>query len=64
MIRIPTPRALLAAAALTCTSLTVSAQAPEVTLTRLECGTQVINDISGRFTDTFAYPGQKLAVHL
>ncbi len=34
--------------------------APEVTLSRLDCGTQVVNDISVRFTDTFAYPGQKL----
>jgi glyoxylase-like metal-dependent hydrolase (beta-lactamase superfamily II) len=34
--------------------------APEVTLTRLDCGTQVVNDISVRFTDTFAYPDKKL----
>jgi glyoxylase-like metal-dependent hydrolase (beta-lactamase superfamily II) len=33
--------------------------APEVTLSRLDCGTQVEFDISGRFTDTFAYAGQK-----
>ena len=48
------------AAALTTTGLPASAQTPpEVTLTRLDCGTQVENDISVRFTDTFAYPGQK-----
>jgi glyoxylase-like metal-dependent hydrolase (beta-lactamase superfamily II) len=29
--------------------------APEVTLTRLDCGTPVDNDV-GRFSDTFAYP--------
>jgi glyoxylase-like metal-dependent hydrolase (beta-lactamase superfamily II) len=34
--------------------------APDITLARLDCGTQVMNDISGRFTDTFAYPGRKL----
>ena len=64
MLRTPTTRLMLAAAALMFTSLPAAAQTAEVTLTRLECGTQVINDISGRFTDTFAYPGQKLAVHL
>ena len=48
------------AAALTTASLPAVAQTPpEVTLTRLDCGTQVENDISVRFTDTFAYPGQK-----
>ena len=48
------------AAALTTASLPAVAQTPpEVTLTRLDCGTQVENDISVRFTDTCAYPGQK-----
>ena len=48
------------AAALTTASPPSSAQTPpEVTLMRLDCGTQVENDISVRFTDTFAYPGQK-----
>ena len=33
---------------------------PEVTLTRLDCGTPVLNDVSARFTDTFAYNGLKV----
>ena len=42
------------------TSLPAAAQTPlEVTLTRLDCGTQVTNDV-GRWSDTFAYPGLKL----
>ena len=34
--------------------------APEVTLTRLDCGTPVLNDVSVRFTDTYAYNGLKV----
>ena len=34
--------------------------APEVTLTRLDCGTPALNDVSVRFTDTFAYNGLKV----
>jgi len=57
MIRKLTAAVLMTFAA---ASLPAAAQTPpEVTLTRLECGTEVMNDISGRFTDTFAYPGQK-----
>jgi glyoxylase-like metal-dependent hydrolase (beta-lactamase superfamily II) len=60
MLRKLSVSALFACAAV-CASTPASAQsAAEVTLTRLDCGTQVVNDISGRFTDTFAYPGQKL----
>ena len=32
---------------------------PEVTLTRLDCGTPVLNDV-GRFSDTYAHPGLKV----
>jgi len=42
-------------------ALPALAQTPEVTLTRLDCGTDTAaapRDI-GRFSDTFAYPGQK-----
>ena len=53
MLRKLTAAVLLSFAA---ASTPVTAQTPEVTLTRLDCGTQVVNDISGRFTDTFAYP--------
>jgi N-acyl homoserine lactone hydrolase len=35
------------------------AGAPEVTLTRIECGTGITNDV-GRFSDTFAMDGQKV----
>ena len=35
--------------------------APEVTLTRFECGTpQAPTDVNARFSDTYAYPGVKL----
>ena len=44
----------------TLAGLSAGAQTPEVTLTRLDCGTQVENDV-GRWSDTFAYPaGTKL----
>ena len=32
----------------------------EVTLTRLDCGTPAVNDVSVRFTDTYAYNGLKV----
>jgi N-acyl homoserine lactone hydrolase len=60
---------LAAAALLTVTTaftgLPVSAQTsppppiPEVTLTRLDCGTPVMNDV-GRFNDAYAYDGLKV----
>ena len=34
--------------------------APEVTLTRLDCGTPVLNDVGVRFTDTYANNGLKV----
>ena len=48
-----------------CTSASISTPtaaqaAPEVTLTRLDCGTPVLNDVSVRFTDTYAYNGLKV----
>jgi N-acyl homoserine lactone hydrolase len=48
-----------------CASVFISAPAaaqaaPEVTLTRLDCGTPVLNDVSVRFTDTYAYNGLKV----
>jgi glyoxylase-like metal-dependent hydrolase (beta-lactamase superfamily II) len=51
--------ALVTCAALFASTPASAQAAPEITLTRLDCGTQVVNDISVRFTDTFAYPGQK-----
>jgi N-acyl homoserine lactone hydrolase len=42
-------------------SATASAQAPEVTLTRLDCGTPAApTEVNQRFTDINAYPGVKL----
>jgi len=38
----------------------IAQPAPEVTLARLDCGTPVINDVSMRFTDTYAYNGLKV----
>ena len=38
-----------------------SAQAPEVTLTRLDCGTSAPpTEVNQRFSDTYSYPGVKL----
>jgi glyoxylase-like metal-dependent hydrolase (beta-lactamase superfamily II) len=51
--------ALFACAAVLATLPATAQPALETTLSRLDCGTQVEFDISGRFTDTFAYPGQK-----
>ncbi len=43
------------------TALPASAQtAPEVTLTRLDCGTDATPRDIARFSDTFAYPDMKL----
>ena len=36
------------------------AQAPDVSLTRFECGKPRMNDVNERFSDTFAYPGLKI----
>lgn len=55
-----TVHALIACASAFALQTAQAQSTPEVTLTRLDCGTQVMNDISVRFTDTFAYPGQKL----
>lgn len=33
---------------------------PEVTLTRIDCGTPVLNDVSARFSDTYAYNDLKV----
>lgn len=55
-----TARALFIFAAVLASTPASAQSTPEVTLSRLDCGTQVMNDISGRFTDTFAYPGRKL----
>src|SRR5258708_4507496 len=42
-------------------SLSAAAQTPEVTLTRLECGTlRAASDVNERFSDTWAYDGLKL----
>ena len=42
-------------------SAALAQTAPEVTLTRLECGTpQPPIDVNARFTDTYAFPGVKL----
>ena len=58
MIRTLTAPTLLAGAVLFASTAATAQTAPEVTLTRLDCGTQVVNDISVRVTDTFADPGQ------
>ena len=60
MLRKTSVSALIACAAVFASAPAAAQSAPEVTLTRLDCGTQVIQDIGARFTDTFAYPGQKL----
>ena len=60
MLRKTSVSALIACASAFASLPSLAQSTPEVTLTRLDCGTQVMNDISVRFTDTFAYPGQKL----
>jgi N-acyl homoserine lactone hydrolase len=53
---------VLAAGAAASVSAAAFAEAtPEVTLTRLECGTPIApTDVNARFSDTYAYPGVKL----
>lgn len=42
-------------------TLPVAAQSPpEVTLTRIDCGTPVLNDVGTRFSDTFAFSDLKV----
>jgi glyoxylase-like metal-dependent hydrolase (beta-lactamase superfamily II) len=58
-------RKLTASMLLTCTAActtlpTATPAGPELTLTRLDCGTPVLNDVSQRFTDTYAYDGVKI----
>lgn len=58
-------RILVSVALAVCASLlavtAASAQAPEVTLTRLDCGTpQAPTEVNLRFSDTFAYGGLKV----
>ena len=55
-------RATIAVAAMALDSATsVGAQAPELTLTRFECGTpRAPVELNQRFSDTYAYPGVKL----
>jgi glyoxylase-like metal-dependent hydrolase (beta-lactamase superfamily II) len=58
-------RKLTASMLLTCTAACTTLPAatptgPEVTLTRIDCGTPVLNDVSQRFTDTYAYDGVKV----
>jgi N-acyl homoserine lactone hydrolase len=51
----------LAAGAEAFLGLAAFAQSPEVTLTRLECGTPIApTDVNARFSDIYAYPGLKL----
>lgn len=49
----------LAACAQTAPATPPAAAGPEVTLTRLECGTGITNDV-GRFSDTFSMEGLKI----
>ncbi len=54
---------MLAAAALVGlagNTATLAQTAPEVTLSRIDCGTPVLNDVAVRFSDTFAYNGLKV----
>ena len=51
---------LFLACASALTGLPAAAQSnPELTLTRLDCGTPVLNDV-GRFNDAYAYNGLKV----
>jgi glyoxylase-like metal-dependent hydrolase (beta-lactamase superfamily II) len=45
-----------------CSSLPAAAQqpAPDMTLTRIDCGTPVLNDVGARFSDTYAYSDLKV----
>lgn len=52
--------ALSISAGLLAPSSAVAQAAPEVTLTRLDCGTPMPVDVGARFSDTFAYNGLKV----
>ena len=52
--------AVSAGAGLVVGAPTVAQSAPEVTLTRLDCGTPTMNDVGARFSDTYAYNGLKV----
>ena len=53
--------ALVLAVGATVSGSAALAETPEVTLTRLECGTpQAPTDVNARFSDTYAYAGLKL----
>lgn len=60
------PFARLAAAALALSACTAFAQtaayaqAPEITLTRFDCGTPRTNEVNQRFSDVYQFPGLKL----
>src|SRR5262245_58344588 len=46
---------LVAATAINALAATVAlAQTPEITLTRIECGSPVVNDVNQRFSDTWS----------
>jgi N-acyl homoserine lactone hydrolase len=60
MRRILTWLALSACASFFISTPAAAQAAPEVTLTRLDCGTPQLNDVSVRFTDTYAYNGLKV----
>lgn len=54
----------LALALSACTAFAQTAayaqQAPEVSITRFDCGTPNTNEVNQRFSDTYAYPGLKV----
>jgi glyoxylase-like metal-dependent hydrolase (beta-lactamase superfamily II) len=59
-MRIPQPFAAASIAALAFAT-NAAAQAPELTLTRMECGTsRAPADVNTRFSDTYAFPGLTL----
>jgi N-acyl homoserine lactone hydrolase len=61
MRRLPLPLLALAIGVGACDSAAVAQAVPEVTLTRLECGTpQAPVDVNARFSDTSAFPELKL----
>ena len=60
--RYTTTLALVAGLAGAFAALPAAAQPspPEVTLTRIDCGTPVLNDVGARFSDTYAYSDLKV----
>lgn len=65
MLRYPyqaTVRAMLTGLVGALAVLPAAAQSPpaEVTLTRIDCGTPVLNDVAARFSDTYAYQDLKV----